>query len=442
MRLGVITTSYPRFAEDPAGGFVRGLNLYLLRQGHQVEVIAAGEPPGPGRRDSAQPFPAAGGLDALGLDALGLDSQGLDLHGLGPDSHGLDSHDLGLNAGGFDSGGLDSDGVEVLRLPCGLFYRGGAPDALARGGSAALIAAAGFQGRLLAACAARVRRYDALISHWLVPSGVAAALCAGGRPHVAIAHSSDVHLLRRLRLGGLGRWLSGRARLVYTSASLQLPGAPGVVAPMGITVSEFTATAEQRAAARRELGLARPTVLALGRLVPVKGLDGLLAALAPLPAVDLLIAGDGPLRPALEQQAAPLGARVRFLGEVRGAARRRLLHGCDALVLPSRVLPDGRTEGAPVVLLEALAAGLPIVASAVGGAAELLGDAGLLIPADEPTALTAALRQIVCAPGVAAACSARARARAAQFDWEVIAPRLLGQPLGCLAGLRQAPRAL
>ena len=162
MRIGVITTSYPRVAEDPAGGFVRGLNLYLLRQGHQIEVIAAGELPAPGRLAPRRSVP-------------------------------------------------DADGIPVLRLPSGLFYQGGAPDALGQGGSAALRAAAEFQGRLLLACARRVQRYDALISHWLVPSGVAAALCAGGRPHVAIAHSSDVHLLRRLRLGGLGRWLSGRA---------------------------------------------------------------------------------------------------------------------------------------------------------------------------------------------------------------------------------------
>ncbi len=386
MRIGVITTSYPRSPEDPAGGFVRGLNLYLQRQGHQVEVIAAGEV-------AAADSPAAARLS------------------------------------------VDADGIAVLRLPCALFYRGGAPDALSRGGAAALLAAAGFQARLLAAGAARVRRYDALISHWLLPSGLAAALCAAGRPHVAIAHSSDVHLLRRLRLGGLGRWLSRRARLVYTSASLQLPGAPGVVVPMGVTVSEFAATAAQRAAARRELGLLRPTVLALGRLVPVKGLDCLLAALAPLADVELLIAGDGPLRPALEQQAAGLGARVRFLGEVRGPARRRLLHGCDALALPSRVLADGRTESAPVVLLEALAAGLPIVAAAVGGVGELLGDAGLLVPPDAPAALTWALRQVLLTPGVAATYAARARERAAGFDWAVIAPRLLGQPLGCPAEL-------
>jgi glycosyltransferase involved in cell wall biosynthesis len=195
---------------------------------------------------------------------------------------------------------------------------------------------------------------------------------------------------------------------------------------MGIAVAEFAATATQRAAARHELGLTGPTVLALGRLVPVKGLAGLLAALAELGGVELLIAGDGPLRAQLVQQAAPLGSRVRFLGEVRGAARRRLLHGCDALVLPSRVLGDGRTESAPTVLLEAMAAGCPIVATAVGGVRELVGDAGLLVPPDAPAALTAALHRVLFEPGWAAACTARAHRRAAQFDWAVLAPRLLG----------------
>lgn len=382
MRFGVITTSYPRSACDPAGGFVRGLNRYLAQRGHAVDVIAAGPDDGDGEAHGA----AAGAP-------------------------------------------RDEDGIRVRRVPSRLFYQGGAPDALAAGGVSGSIAALGFAGRLLAACAPQVRRCDALISHWLVPCGVAAALCAGGRPHVAIAHSSDVHLLRRLRLTGLARWLSRRAQLVYTSASLQLPGALGRIAPMGIAVAEFAATAEQRAAARKELGGTGKTVLALGRLVPVKGLDGLLAAVAQLDGVELLIAGEGPLRQTLERQAAPLGPRVRFLGEVHGALRRRLLHGCDALVLPSRILPDGRTESAPTVLLEALAAGCPIVATAVGGVRELVGDAGLVVPPDDPAALAAALWQLLAAPDFAAACSARARTRAAGFDWEVIAPRLLGPQL-------------
>lgn len=390
MRFGVVTTSYPRFDEDPAGGFVRGLNRFLVHRGHTVEVIAAGE-----QDDPAQ-------TTAPGLP--------------------------------------DRDGIWIRRVPSGLFYKGGAPDALAHGGAAGIADALRFSGRLFTACAQQVRRCDALISHWLVPCGVAAALCAGDRPHVAIAHSSDVHLLRRLRLTGLGRWLGRRAQLVYTSASLQLAGAPGRVVPMGVAVGEFAATPERRAAARRELGVTAKTVLALGRLVPVKGLEGLLAALGQLSGVDLLIAGDGPLRWTLERAAGPLGPRVRFLGEVHGELRRRLLHGCDALVLPSRVLPDGRTESAPTVLLEALAAGSPIVATAVGGVAELVGDAGLVVPPDDPAALAAALQQILFIPGVAAALSQKARARAAAYDWEAIAPRLLGPQLARAASYT-APQA-
>lgn len=381
MRLGVLTTSYPREPEDPAGHFVRGLCLYLADHGHHVEIIAADE------------SPAAGAVVSQQLD--------------GP--------------------------LRVRRIPSSLFYQGGAPDALAAGrGARAWAAAAGFSGRMLLLCRRELRGCDALISHWLVPCGVLAALCAAGRPHVAIAHSSDVHLLRRLGLSAVVRWLSRRARLVYTSASLRVPGAAGEVVPMGLDAASYAAAEPERLAARASLGLRKKTILVLARLVPVKGLDVLLAALGRLveqhPDVELLVAGAGPLRSELEALArdAGLGAAVRFLGEVRGPEKRRLLLGCDALALPSRRLSDGRTESAPTVLLEALAAGCPVVASDVGGAAELLGDAGVLVPPEDPAALAAALRRILYDPDQAALLRRRGPVRARGFDWSRVAPRLLG----------------
>lgn len=384
MRIGVLTTSYPREPEDPAGHFVRGLCLYLADRGHRVEIVAAGEGSSTGAVSPAQPD--------------------------GP--------------------------LRVLRIPSPLFYRGGAPDALAAGsGPLAWAEAAGFSGRLLLECRRELMGCDALISHWLVPCGVLAALCAAGRPHVAVAHSSDVHLLRRLGLSAVVRWLSRRARLVYTSASLCVSGAAGEVVPMGLDVASYAAEESERLAARATLR--KKTILALARLVPVKGLDVLLAALGRLVEggvdeggadVELLIAGAGPLRCELEAMArdAGLGAAVRFLGEVRGAEKRRLLLGCDALALPSRRLTDGRTEGAPTVLLEALAAGCPVVASDVGGARELLGDAGIVVPPEDPAALAAALRNILYDPGHAALLRRRGPVRARGFDWSRVAPRLLG----------------
>lgn len=377
LHVGVLTTSYPRWPEDPAGGFVAGLNRHLLQAGHRVTVVAAGE----------------------------------------------------------DQGEERPEALRVHRVPSPLFYRGGAPDALvgARGGLRvpALLLGAGFSLALLQRAARALRDADVLLSHWVLPCGFLAALCARGRRHITIAHSSDVHLLRRLRAAGALRWLARRAQVVYSSPALQVPGAPGRVVPMGVECADFAARhPQERAAARATLGLQsdQPLVLALARLVPVKGLDVLLTALHGPGRADryqVLVAGEGPLGPALRQRAQALGlaGRVRFLGEVRGAQRRALLLAADLLVLPSLRLPDGRTEGAPTVLCEALAAGCPVVASAVGGVAETLGECGRLCPPGDPQALALALREALAPPWLDAA-RAAAPLRARRFDWSVIGPRI------------------
>jgi glycosyltransferase involved in cell wall biosynthesis len=92
--------------------------------------------------------------------------------------------------------------------------------------------------------------------------------------------------------------------------------------------------------------------------------------------------------------------RATFHGVVTGQARDRVLSGCHGLVMPSRRLDGGRTEGAPVALLEALALGLPVVATSVGGIPEVLeGRRGAWLVEPEP----GALRQ-----GVLALCEALA----------------------------------
>jgi glycosyltransferase involved in cell wall biosynthesis len=127
-------------------------------------------------------------------------------------------------------------------------------------------------------------------------------------------------------------------------------------------------------------GLATPPdvalVLALGRLHPNKGFDLLLDALAMTPDLHLWLAGEGPLRRALERQAARLGLarRVRFLGWRQDVSA--LLASADLLVCPSRHEPLGN------VVIEAWAAGLPVVATAAEGPAGLIadGETGILVP--------------------------------------------------------------
>ena len=141
-----------------------------------------------------------------------------------------------------------------------------------------------------------------------------------------------------------------------------------------------------------------PYVFAIGRLVPQKGFDVLLDAFARLcqsPDFDhrLLLAGDGPERTALEARAAALGLaeRVSFLGATDRPLTASLFRGAAVFVLPSRHEPFG------IVVLEALAAGTPVVATDVGGVSEFLpvGSHARLVEPGDAASLAAAIRAIL-----------------------------------------------
>lgn len=173
-----------------------------------------------------------------------------------------------------------------------------------------------------------------------------------------------------------------------------VPASRAVVVPNGIPVEAFGAGGEAaRLAARRALGVEPGVFLAgiVGRLNPVKDHATLLAAMVPLraavPGATLAVIGGGALREALEAQAATLGLReaVRFLGDRDDV--KALLAGLDAFVLSSI------SEGYSISLLEASAAGLPIVATDVGGNGEIVEDGvtGRLVPSRDADALADAL---------------------------------------------------
>src|SRR6185369_8413978 len=122
-------------------------------------------------------------------------------------------------------------------------------------------------------------------------------------------------------------------------------------------------------------------------LKPEKGVLDLAAAWAQVPRGRLAIVGGGPARPALEDALAPLGDRAMLVGPQPLAAVPAWLAACDVLVLPSHA------EGTPNVVLEALACGRRVVATAVGGVPDLLANPALgeLVPAHDPGALAGAL---------------------------------------------------
>jgi glycosyltransferase involved in cell wall biosynthesis len=155
-----------------------------------------------------------------------------------------------------------------------------------------------------------------------------------------------------------------------------------IIIPNGVDTARFAA--RDRAAARAALGLSSSSVLVggAGRLSPVKGfhvlLDALELALSKDPAIDLVIAGDGPERANLAAQAERLGvsSHVRFLGAIRDL--EGFYPALDVFALPSL------QEGSPNALLEAMACGIAAVGASVGGVPDIIENerSGLLIPAE------------------------------------------------------------
>lgn len=425
MRIGVVTTSYPRWGGDPAGSFVEGHVRALRALGHEIEVIAAADDArDDGVRDGGQDDQDRGARADGRRDERGRHDGGHDrarrTHDRAAVAPGAARDDENAKHRGRDQaaaavggrGGarherIDaSRGVEVVRVPSGgLFYRGGAPDLIERQPSR-ILDAAWFTARFAATVVRRARRWDQVIAHWL-PCAVAAL--PARKPLTAIVHGGDLYTLRRLGLLAPTLRALGGARLVFVSDELRaLANDPaGIVQPMGVDLAHFAA-----------LGRAPttpPTILFAGRLVPIKGADTAIEAMTHLPHARLVIAGDGPERRALEARAFANTARgraapVTFLGAVDTAHRDRLLREASVVVVPSRTLPNGRTEGCPTIAIEALAAGVPVVAT--------IGRASELVPPDDPAALAAAIERVLASPPAT-------RPLVADLDWRDVAQRLV-----------------
>jgi len=256
------------------------------------------------------------------------------------------------------------------------------------------------------------RPADVLDAFYLYPDGVAAVRLGRrlGLPVVVTALGTDVNVIgehrpaRRQMLDAVARAAGVttvsqalKDRLVAFGAD---PDAVRVVRH-GADLAAFRPAAD-RAALRARLGLGPdaagdgPVLLSVGNLVELKGHHIAVQALAELPGAVLLIAGHGPERGALERlaQAQGVAGRVRFLGLVPHDALPDWYAAADALVLASS------REGIPNVVMEAMACGTPVVATAVGGIPEVVPEplAGRLLGERSPPALAAAVRSLLADP--------------------------------------------
>ncbi len=315
-----------------------------------------------------------------------------------------------------------------------MFFNAGAPDNLFDMPRLWGLVPPAMAGLYLAALR-RSRRWDGVISHWLVPS----ALIAGGLPlgkkrHLATGHSGDVHMIRRSPLRNLlaRAVIRSADRVGFVSEQLrsEFEDALGprlaaqnserlIITPMGVD-PECLQSRRNRDVIREELGLDRFTALFLGRLVPIKGADLLIEALAGLREMQLVVAGDGPQRERLERAASARGVDAQFLGEVDQETRADLFAASDVLVVPSREFGDGRHEGIPLVVIEAMSAGLPVVAADTGAIGEIVkdGETGLLARSHEQSALCDAISKIAADEALRRRLKSAGRAAVRDRSWE------------------------
>lgn len=244
------------------------------------------------------------------------------------------------------------------------------------------------------------------VSQWLV----------GGKRPFIISYQSDVvkqqtilrlyePLLRRV-LRQASRILASSPNYITSSPYLSPLADRCTVVPLGIDPAPFL-HAEPLPLPSSDL----PTLLFVGRHRYYKGVDTLIRAM-PDVAARLLVAGDGPMRPTWEALAVELSVtdRVQFLGDISDADLPRLYAAADVFVLPSNV----RAEAYGLVLLEAMAAGLPCITTEVGTGTSFVvqhGITGLVVPPQDARALATAVSHLLDNPALRREMGANGRVR-------------------------------
>lgn len=197
-----------------------------------------------------------------------------------------------------------------------------------------------------------------------------------------------------------------------TGSAAAIWRAKGFAQPLAV-IPQFGVDPAQFAPAPIREGERPFTVGYIGRLVPEKGIDLLMRALAGWTADwRLQIVGQGPERAALERLAQTLGSadRVAFVGQIPSMDIPRFYHQLDALVIPSRTLPNWKEQFGRVIT-EAMASGVPVIGSDSGAIPDVIGEAGLIVPEGDADALRAALSRLHDDHGLRATLSQRGRAR-------------------------------
>ena len=384
MRILHIVTAFPRHADDPIAPWLVELLKRLRARGHEIDVLAS--------------------------SYRGLADQTL-------------------------------DGIRVYRFryfPARwerLTHEETAPDRMRRSPLYAIMPLFFLLGGMRRAWRlARTGRYDLVHVHWPMPMALLgwAARRAHPMPMVTTFYGIELRWVQsRLPfLGWLVRWAArSSAQAVAISSYTARELRKFVDVPIEVIPYTAELPPPERSTVRAD-GRER-SILFVGRLIERKGVEHLVRALGivrrTVPA-RLVIVGDGPERPRLEQVAheAGVAAHVSFRGRVSDAELRAAYAGADVFALPSVLDARQDTEGLGVVLLEAMNYSVPVVASEIGGITDIVRhqESGLLVPPGDERALAAALAQVLTDRSMARALGDGGRRLLREtFSWDRIVER-------------------
>lgn len=291
----------------------------------------------------------------------------------------------------------------------------------------------------------RKHKPDVIYAHWFTLQGIVACFVgmATKTPFVYTTHAADVEVWKKIPLigGPMVRSCSRRAEKITavsprSMAKLEKFFKPSEwerfkqktqIIPMGVHMD--SSSLSDTAPLKAKYGLEGKTVIFfMGRLAHKKGVPYLLEAFSELkhPNLQLVIAGDGQLRSALETQTKELGLndKVTFTGYLSGEQKSDYLALADIMTLPSIITDDGDAEGLPVVFMEALAAGKIVIATNESGADNIIEDgaSGYLLPHKNSQLLKERVETALAMPTQAKNdMQSKARQVSKQFDWHVVA---------------------
>lgn len=301
-------------------------------------------------------------------------------------------------------------------------------------------------------------RFDLLHSHTPPPLAAWRASRAGRRlriPHVLTFHC-DPEIIHPLGapIVGLFRHTFGRGTLrrtdelisttaSYASTSREIWNYTPTVIPNAVDPEFFSPRDPAPRVLDRLPGTSGFRILCVGRLVEHKGIEQLIGAMAFLkPPAELIIVGDGALRGALEARAraSPSAGRIHFVGRVPLEDLPEYYRACDVFALPS----VSRLEAFGIVALEAMASGLPVVASDIPGVREVVSEGleGYLADPLDPRSFAGRIDTLLSEPLTRARLARNGRARVLrEFTWTTVADRVVELYEKVLAGRRPSPSA-